>query len=148
MPLSAGASLWTTRGAWLALLLTYPGLAAVLLLANPPVGSLGEQTGLLGFTWVIAATLLMLVLGLMMGYYMRGQAYKMFWRRDQIRPLGYLLGNLMLFIGLTVGGAGALVGLAVTGAWGFALLAAAPLVLHVLNFPHGKPMQPHPPRFT
>jgi len=98
--------------------------------------------------WLFNATVVILVITVPVGYYARGQTYKRYWQGDRITAAGYVGGNLILWVGC--GGVG-LTGLAAILACGSYWPAIVPIsvaaAVHIVNFPHGKPMQRAKPNF-
>ncbi len=80
------------------------------------------------------------------GLFIRNQVYKAHWRGPAVTPRGYLKGNVLLFVLLEAVVLEALVFAMVAGPHpGLLLVAAGSLLVQVVNFPTGRPMQPRSP---
>lgn len=140
------AALVSLRILWGAMVMGLVLLGVVLALTQNTL-SQTDGPGQVRATYTVVAYA-MLVLMVPVGYFVRNQVYKSGWREHAVTPQAYFTGNLILFAvfeGLALAGflLSALVGfdpvVLIPGAIGFGLL--------LLNFPTGKPMQPHEPRF-
>lgn len=96
----------------------------------------------------LANLLLVLGVGLLvvlmpMGYFIRMQCYKRYWRGEVVAPEGYFKGNLVLLAiceGLALFG---LVGCLMHGSfWPNVLTTLGALMVHMINFPTGRAMRP------
>jgi hypothetical protein len=93
-------------------------------------------------------SMIMVAVCIPLGFFARGQAYKRHWEADCVTPVGYLHGNIMFmtirdvpvfFCAVAVIFAGTLIP--------YVLPSVIPLAVHLLNYPHGRPMQADEPRF-
>ncbi len=93
-----------------------------------------------------AAGLIVFFLLAIAGYVARLQLYKRHWRAHVIAPAGYLAGNVVLFGLLQVPAVLAFIGALVTGnRMPMLVPAGLAVVLCVLNYPSGAPMEPAEP---
>jgi hypothetical protein len=127
----------TTRVLWLALL--GGQLIAAMRLIYRAVAD--DSTGLSSAppAWISMAVALAAVA---LGYFLRNQTYKRAWRAQAVTPRGYLTGNGILLGLITVAAVFNLALMYVSGAMTpHIAVAIFCLVVHGVNFPHGKPMQ-------
>lgn len=139
------AALKRLRARWLAALLTNAPLPFI---ALPITGSAWiEQPPGERATQVMLYAVMVGVLALLAGLFMRNQAYKAHWRGEVVEPAGYLKGNTLLFAMIN-GAAAVLFGISIVNDYPAPTFAAAPVFIGLLaiNFPNGRPMRPAPPR--
>ena len=82
-----------------------------------------------------------------MGYFLRNQTYKRYWRGDAVTGEGYFLGHVWLFGALEL--PAVLSAVAVIGGgdtWPAIGPLAASAAVMAVNFPHGRPMRAEGPR--
>jgi hypothetical protein len=95
------------------------------------------------------AGVILLVTLVPLGYFIRNQIYKRYWRGDAIAPGGYLGGNLSLYLLCEIVASASLVATMIAREHGWQWLAATPaavaVAVHIVNFPNGKAMLPAEP---
>lgn len=130
---------------WAASLVTQVILAIILInvfstdqrLVNPRVGQV--------LVYIAAAALLVAV---PVGYFIRNQIYKAHWREHAISPAGYFTGNLVLLGMMETISVVAIVFAFVDGrALPAMYVAGAAILVQLINFPTGRPMQRTAPVF-
>jgi len=131
-------TLWVLRVIWAMLIFGQLGFGTVALVSANQAGGDG-QTQLRFQMFAIALGLLIGAVGL--GYFVRNQFYKRFWREHAIAPQGYFLGNLLLFVLLEVVSMLSFVFVLISASiFPVVLPAAASLAVQCVNFPTGLPM--------
>lgn len=145
-PESSSQTLLVLRLLWGASIVTQavPAVATIVMLGDATVPPDGPSQRVLVFG--VAASLAVLT---PIGYFVRNQLYKANWRGDTITPRGYFTGNLVL-LGLME--SVSVAALVVAWVGGRALpaiyITGAAVLVQLINFPTGRPMQPTPPVFS
>ena len=133
---------WTTPAVYVAL---FAFAAFVIRPSNVP-GDSALQKNIADV--LLYVSMIMVAVFIPLGFFARGQVYKRHWEVDCVTPRGYLNGNVMFmavrdvpvfFCAVAVIFAGTLIP--------YFLPSVIPLAVHLLNYPHGRPMQPDKPRF-
>lgn len=141
--LTPSQALKVLRLLWAGLLGMQLVIAAVVLVvvqADPPTA----DTSLRQLLLLIAVAVLCVLTPV--GLFARNQTYKAHWRADVITPAGYVKGNVILFAMLEGAATVALVLMVVTGLHlGLLAVAAVAVLVQLVNFPNGRPMQPREP---
>ncbi|MEM8736960.1 MAG: hypothetical protein AAGG38_00585 [Planctomycetota bacterium] len=130
---------------WAALLSSQAMLIAVALILaptpadDPDAAPVFSASALAGFITV--------ALTVPLAYFLRNQVYKSQWQAHAVTPRGYLTGNLV-FLGLleTSGAIASATAIFEQRAWPNLIPALVVLALFLANFPHGRPLDPAPPR--
>jgi hypothetical protein len=92
-------------------------------------------------TQVSYAGVIALAMFVPLGYFLRMQTYKRYWRGSIIAPQGYLTGNLVLWLLIETAATVSLLAVLIQGSfWPAGVPAAIAVALHLVNFPTGKPM--------
>lgn len=144
-PLDHKAALLTARILWLAFLtgqVVFAGVAFFLVSESSPDHAspgLGRLLTLISLGLLATATPL--------AYFLRSQTYKAHWQTDAVTPGGFVKANVLFFALLeapaVLSGVAAILG-------GVAMPNLVPLLcavaIQLINFPHGRPMNPAEPR--
>jgi len=142
-PLEPLAALRQLRILWAALLLSNVFFAGILAGAGMSWQASEEASeSPITLFAAIFLTLAMLT-ALPIAFWVRMQCYKRHWVENRVLPRGYLTGNIILLAMLDLLAIVSLIACVLSGRW-FPMVAVAllALALHLLNFPHGKPMEP------
>ncbi len=92
-------------------------------------------------TRLLVVSLIAVILGGAVGYFLRMQAYKKRWVGNRIEREGYFAGNLFLFAFIEIGALVAVVCAYLSHGSGRELMPLViSLILLALNFPNGRPM--------
>ena len=135
-------ALLTTRIVWACLIAGQALFAAGIALlearnALPGGGDARMHRTLFVISLVMAGVLIPL------GYFLRLQTYKRYWQGDAIHPQGYYTGNLILLALCELVGIVSLLGVFITAQWWpYALGAGVALLVQLINWPTGLPMEP------
>lgn len=128
------------RVIWAVLLLEVVVLGAVVYLILIGGQQAGAPPAAAGDAYLIVSLVAVLV-GAAVGYFLRMQAYKQHWVGNRIEKPGYFTGNLLLFALIEIGAIAAIVCAYLAGGVGRELLPLVlSLILLALNFPNGRPM--------
>lgn len=99
--------------------------------------------------WLLYLSAGLVLLLAPLGYFVRNQTYKAGWRGDVITPGAYVRGNVALFAMMEGAAMVAMISALFSGdLLPSLLIAAAALVVQLINFPTGKPLEPTPPVFA
>lgn len=131
--------LFISKMVWLAMLL-WPFLISLIVITSEPGVLSSVVRG-----WLDIGVGLSLLL-IPVGYHFRLQIYKRYWQGFQISPLGYLGGNVALWVCCSVVVVIGLASMLSCGSFWAAMAAMAAVVMAVLvelvNFPNGLAMEP------
>ena len=140
-PAEVRQALMRIRVMWLALImgqLAFALIVAFVVMSRDSIREIGVPVDILFY--VSLATIVPAVL---VGYFARNQIYKRHWVGDVISPRGYMGGNLVLLvICAAVSFFGLFVCVVGQSLWPYSIPSVAALAVQMINFPHGRPMQP------
>lgn len=142
IPSDPKAALRTLRVIWGAIVLSPLLMAGILLaFASNAAGVAPDLRSI--FIYTAVAMLLVLT---PLGYFIRNQTYKAHWRGDAITPAGYVTGNIVL-LGMmeAVADVAVIFAFIVGTVLPFAYVAGAAILVMLINFPTGRPMEPTEP---
>lgn len=140
--ITKGRALLTTRVVW-ACLIAGQALFAVSIAVLNAQGALSGDADAQLKRLLFVVSLGMAGVLIPLGYFLRLQTYKRYWQGDTIHPQGYYTGNLILLALCELVGIFALLGVFVaTQWWPYALGAGVAVLVQVINWPTGLPMEP------
>jgi hypothetical protein len=83
------------------------------------------------------------------GYIARGQIYKRHWEGQVVKPEGYFTGNLLLWAACEGTALFSIVVVLLSHRWWpYIAPGATATLVHIINFPHGRPMFPPENRYA
>jgi len=131
-----------TRAIWGASLLSSIALIVILTVVATQLDGVSESQWILG---AVGAGVAVVAIGA--AYALRGAVYKLFWREHAVTATGYLRANVAFIAPLETAVALNAMLLLVNPMLVTHLAAAGVCVMvHAMNFPHGRPMQASEPR--
>ncbi|WP_432798872.1 hypothetical protein [Poriferisphaera sp. WC338] len=129
---------------WLALIGGQLGGAFFLLFYSPPIPQPIPEFA----PNITVALCIILAVLIPLGYFIRMQTYKKGWKSHRITPQAYVFANLLLLSLMLAVYLVAIIGAFLTSNHTITLIPAGiALVIQLVNFPTGAPMQMQPPSF-